>query len=64
MCMKANFLETENNIAMKTNKLEYSKMAIDRLEEALELITDVYNNYNTNLSITSATPSSLFESVT
>jgi len=44
--MKANFLETENDIAMKTNELKYSKMTIDRLEEALELITNVYHNYN------------------
>ena len=40
MCMKANFLETENDMAMTTSELEYSKMTIDRLEEALELITD------------------------
>jgi len=31
---------------MKANELKYSKMTIDRLEEALDLITDVYHNYN------------------
>jgi len=46
MCMKANFLEIENNMAMKVNELKYSKMTIDRLEEALALITDVYHGYN------------------
>jgi len=31
---------------MKNNELKYSKLTVDRLKEALDLITDVYHNYN------------------
>jgi len=31
---------------MKANEFKYSKMTIDRLKEALDLIADVYHNYN------------------
>ena len=31
---------------MKTNNLKYSKLTIDRLKEALDLITKVYHEYN------------------
>jgi len=36
----------EEEIAMKNNEFKYSKLTIDRLQEALDLISEVYHSYN------------------